>query len=50
MICFNVVARAERRIGAGDDQASHGGIAHRIFELSVSRGRQSIARLGGGAE
>ncbi len=43
---LHVVARAERRIGTGDDQASHGCVAHRVFEFAVGREGQSIARLG----
>ena len=43
---LDVVAGAERRVGAGDDEATSGRGAHGILELGVGLERQRVARLG----
>ena len=43
---LDVVAGAERRVGAGDDEAASGRRADGILELGVGAERERVARLG----
>src|SRR5690606_35442666 len=42
---LHVVARAEGRVGAGDDEAAGGRRANRLLEIPVGRERQRVAGL-----
>ena len=43
---LHVVARAEGRVGAGDDEAARRGLAHGALELGVGAVGEGVARLG----